>query len=479
MSGFRLLVLGPPHVERDGAPIDVGRRKTLALLVYLAVTGQPHRREELAALLWPEHDESRASAYLRRALWSLKQALGEDSVLAEREHIGLAQRPELWIDVQQFRQSLAERQRHPHAAEVVCADCLPLLRQAVALYRGDFLSGFTLPDCPQFDEWQFFQTEGLRQELAAALERLIHAHNGAGEFEPAIALARRWLALDPLHEPAHRQLMELYAAAGQRAAALRQYAECVRVLQAEIGAPPTEETTSLYAAIKANQFPPLRVQAEELQHNSEPLPTAPAHLHNAVPRHNLPAPTTSFIGRASEVAAVRSTLARPEVRLLTLTGSGGAGKTRLALNVAADVLAVFADGVLFVDLAPLSDPALVGTAIAETAGVRPSGVRPVLARLKEYFQNQQALLILDNFEHVLPAAPHVEDRRCAFAEVLSLSVAQIVESGVTKVECPECATVRTLQPRGATVRVFRRISDGRHAPPGAKRAGFGKGRRGR
>jgi len=409
VSGFRLRLLGPPGFEHDGVPIDLGRHKTIALFAYLAVTGHAHRREALAALLWPDYNQARAAAYLRRALWSLKQAVGAEGLRTEQASIGLAGQLDLWVDVHQFRQWRAASQRHGHPAEALCDACQTTLTQAVALYRGDFLSGFTLPDCPQFDEWQFFQAESLRQELAATLEQLIHGHRSRGEFEAAIACARRQLALDPLHEPAHQQLMALYAAAGQRAAALRQYDECARILEAELGAPPSDKTAQLSAAIKANQFRDATAQAAAPPPSGELLPLAPARPHDATPQHHLPAPTTSFVGRASEVAAVRDLLARPAVRLLTLSGSGGSGKTRLALQVAADVLASFADGVCFVDLAPISDPAQVALAIAESLGVRASGVRPVIERLKEYLHSQQALLILDNFEHVLPAAPAVTE----------------------------------------------------------------------
>jgi len=127
---------------------------------------------------------------------------------------------------------------------------VPPLTEAVALYRDDFLAGFTLRDSPAFDDWQFFQAESLRREMADALETLALCHSEAGQFEPAIASARRWLTLDSLHEPAHRMLMQLYALTGQRSLALRQYRECVRALESELGVPPLEETTALYESIK-------------------------------------------------------------------------------------------------------------------------------------------------------------------------------------------------------------------------------------
>ena len=152
----------------------------------------------------------------------------------------------IWVDLVRFRALLAEADRHDHVASDACPTCVAWLEEAVALYRDDFLAGFHLRDSPEFDDWRFFQAEGLRRELAGALDRLVAAHGRSGAYEVAIAHARRRLALDPLHEPAHRALMQLYEWAGQRAAALRQYQRCARVLQDELGVAPQPETTALY-----------------------------------------------------------------------------------------------------------------------------------------------------------------------------------------------------------------------------------------
>jgi predicted ATPase/DNA-binding SARP family transcriptional activator len=250
MARLALYLLGPPRIQRDGQPVEVRRRKAVALLAYLAVTAQGHSRDALATLFWPEHDQSRARAGLRRTLASLKKGLGEGWLEVDRENVGLNSNTELWLDVEAFQDRLAACGTHGHPAQEMCPDCLPLLAEAVELYCDDFLAGFTLRDSPAFDEWQFFQSESLRGGMASALERLMHGHRERGEYQPAIAYARRWLALDPLHEPAHRCLMRLYARSDQRAAALRQYAECERILQEELGVSPEDETTQLYQAIK-------------------------------------------------------------------------------------------------------------------------------------------------------------------------------------------------------------------------------------
>ena len=231
----------------------------MALLAYLAVTSAPQSRDALATLLWPDKDESQAHAYLRVVLFKLKQALGAQHIAIGREHISLPSSSDLssdfWFDVAHFRRSLVSCTTHGHAPHDVCLMCLPVLAEAVALYRADFMAGFTLPDSPEFDEWQFFQTESLRRDLASALERLVSGHSAQGELESAIAYARRWVALDQLHEPpAWRCLMDLYAQAGQRPAALRQYEECQRLLATEVGGLPEQETTALYEAIKARKI---------------------------------------------------------------------------------------------------------------------------------------------------------------------------------------------------------------------------------
>jgi DNA-binding SARP family transcriptional activator len=256
MASLRLFLLGPPRLECDGVPLKFSTRKNIALIAYLAVTGEAHTREALITLLWPELEPSRARAGLRRNLSTLRKALGGEWLVVDREIVGMDPDADLWLDVEQFRGLLQSWQGHDHPEAYVCPQCLDGLAEAVELYRGDFLEGFSLRDSPTFDEFQFFQTEGLRQELASALERLVHGHTAQAAYERAIQYARRWLSLDPLHEPAHRHLMQLYAWSGQRAAALRQYTECEQVLYEELGVPPEEETTRLYEAVKEKRLPP-------------------------------------------------------------------------------------------------------------------------------------------------------------------------------------------------------------------------------
>jgi DNA-binding SARP family transcriptional activator/pimeloyl-ACP methyl ester carboxylesterase len=263
VSSIRLSLLGVPRLERDIETLPIPRRKTLALLAYLAVTGRPHSREALATLLWPENDQSSALANLRRELSRLKSALGEQALIADRVQVELNLQAGFWLDVAAFQAELKKSLGHAHSQDSLCSECLETLQDAVAMYGNDFMAGFSLPDAPGFDEWQFFQAEELRRSLADALWRLIDSHTSRGEYAQAIPDARRWLSLDPLHEPAHRRLMQLYAWSDQRSAALRQYQECQRLLQEELGIEPEAETQALYEAIKTRQLKPPNLETRQ------------------------------------------------------------------------------------------------------------------------------------------------------------------------------------------------------------------------
>ncbi|HXV43129.1 MAG TPA: AAA family ATPase, partial [Anaerolineae bacterium] len=277
----------------------------------------------LATLLWPDYDQTHARGALRRTLSALNKALAGDWLEVDRETIGLNQNVSIWLDVAEFQHRLTGCHGHGPLGETLCSDCLGSLTEAVTLYQDDFLAGFTLRDSPDFDEWQYFQTESLRRELAGALESLVRCHIIGREFDQAITYARRWLALDPLHELAHRELMQLYVWAGQRGAALRQYRECVRIFDQELGVPPLEETTQLYTAILENRLsPPAVPMAKEALPPQTLVPPGPKPRLFDYP----------LVGRSAEWAVLLEAYAASTVNghLVVLQGEAGIGKTRLA-----------------------------------------------------------------------------------------------------------------------------------------------------
>jgi predicted ATPase/DNA-binding SARP family transcriptional activator len=336
MYHLAAFLFGHPRLERDGEPINVDTRKAIALLAYLAITGQRHSRDTLAGLLWPDYDQSHARATLRRTLSALNKALAGNWLSIDRETVGLTAEASFWLDVDEFRRYQATCRAHGHATNETCPACLEPLTQAARLYRDDFMAGFTLHDSAPFDDWQFFQADELRRDLATILERLVQYHSTQGDFSTAISYARRWLALDRLHEPAHRSLMQLYSWSGQRAAALQQYQECTQILDQELGVAPLEVTTQLYQAIRTNQGPPppapvyIPITASKneklLMRASPPYPPNTTSLPLQHAPQNYP-----FIGRQEEWSMILNAYANASTsgQVIVLEGEAGIGKTRL------------------------------------------------------------------------------------------------------------------------------------------------------
>ena len=386
MSQVKIRLLGTPQIEREGDSVSTDRRKAVALLAYLAVTAQPHTRDSLAALLWPDYDTASSYAYLRRTLWEINQLLGPGWLETERDQVWLKQDKALWVDAAAFLAHLTLFRQSPTGPEPLAA--------AAALYRDHFLTGFSLRDSAPFDSWQQLQTEHFRRELAWALEQLAALYSEQEAWDQALGYSQRWLALDPLQEAAHRQLMHVYVGRGDRAAALRQYETCAQLLKTELGLTPSADTTAVWNEIRTGYA------SQRLR------PTSPRATVAPSPGHNLPTPPTPFVGRKSELAEIDHLLASPECRLLTLIGPGGTGKTRLALQAAANALSSgspWRDGVIFVPLAPLSSPDSLVPALANALGFQfyKEGHLEPRQQLLDYVRHKQMLLVLDNVEHLL------------------------------------------------------------------------------
>jgi predicted ATPase/DNA-binding SARP family transcriptional activator len=405
---LKLYFFGAPRLEHDDHSIEVRLRKPLALWVYLAVTNRHHSRDSLADLLWPGYPATDARANLRRALSDLNASLPVDLIESNRQTIGLRQDREVWLDVAVFRR-LASGDGGADAR-------LDRLEQAADLYTADFLEGFSLPDAPDFEAWQQAEAGALTQELAAVLDRLASTYAEQGEYDRALTHARRRLGLDPFDEAAHRMLMRLYAWSGQTAAALRQYETCARTIRLEMDLEPQAETTALWQQIRANQLMPPDGRSRPVTRPEQPQPEMAVDLERALPPHNLSPQPTRFIGRQEDLFQVGQRLADPDVRLLTILGVGGMGKSRLAVEAAAQALGHFADGVWFVSLAPIQDRARLAPAILETLNLS-ANADDLVESLCQSLHKKRILLVLDNFEQLLPAAPDLSRILAAAPEV--------------------------------------------------------------
>lgn len=385
MSKLTLTFFGTPTVTLDNQPLHLGRRKALAMLAYLAVTKRRHSRAALGSLLWPMYDARAALAEVRRVLSTLKQALGSDWLTADRQEIALVQSPDLWVDVIAFRKKIMLC-RQPQAP-----DALALLSTAADLTQDEFLAGFALPDAPEFEQWQLFEGQVLRQELSWVLAQLTELLAQAGDFVAALPQAQRWLTLDPLHEPAHRRLMTIMAANGDPSAALRQYEVCAQLLHHELHIEPTAETQALYEQIREGQLKAV-INRSQL----------------ALPRHNLTQAVTPFVGRQAELRDLTQLLHKGEQRLITLTGTGGVGKTRLALQAAWHLWHEqpqrWPHGIWQVTLAAVERGEQVAAAIAEALPLVLQGKAPPDEQLRDYINGRHMLLVLDNFEQIVSGA---------------------------------------------------------------------------
>jgi DNA-binding SARP family transcriptional activator/predicted ATPase len=421
MPRLNACFFGYPVIEIDGAPVKIDRRKTLALLAYLLVNGELaiHGRESLATLFWPEMGQAEAGASLRHALWELNHELGEGWIDKEGQAIRIHLEKNGRVDVLEFRAlsdkgkqlSQTDSYRHIH-----------LLLEAVALYRGDFLAGFTLRDSPEFDRWQNETGERLRDQFAGILSSLAQAYGQAGEHDAAIVCARRWLALDPLNEAAHRALMQRYDAADQRLSALRQYDECVRILKKELGVIPEPATRAVYEKILSRKSAPAPVSGR-LTPVTEIKPAGPPV------QAALPPVATRFVGRENELQKVTGLLAKPECRLVSVIGPGGIGKTRIAIQIVqqlrgdpiqeketAPSRSAYPDGIYFISLSDASSVAVMLKRIANALGCPFREEMATLAgfadnrlRLMHFLTAKKCLLVLDNLEQLAEISTVIGD----------------------------------------------------------------------
>ena len=399
LGGFRVSV--GTHTVQEGA---WRLRKAASLVKLLALAPSHHLHSERAMdLLWPLHGRRPAANNLSQALHAARHALEpSDSraasgyLASQGEQLVLCPGGDLWVDVEAFEQAAATARRSRDTAAY---------RAALKLYAGELL-----PKDP-YEEWAEVPREGLRQLYLSLLVELGSLHEERGEYGPGIEALRRAVVEEPTREEAHIGLMRLYALGGRQAEALAQYGRLEESLSRELGAEPQGSSRELREEISTGRFPPPH----------RPLSPPKGEIFDPS-RHNLPAPRTSFVGREREIVEVKRALSM--TRLLTLTGAGGSGKTRLALEVARDLLGAYPDGVWLVELAPLSEGTLVPQAVAAALGVKERPSQPLTVTLGEFLRAKQTLLVVDNCEHLLEATAGLVDillDSCAHLRILATS----------------------------------------------------------
>jgi DNA-binding SARP family transcriptional activator/predicted ATPase len=388
-------LLGQFSIQVDDQPVEIPSRPAQALLAYLILNaGTAYRREKLAGLIWPDSGEVKARNNLRHVLWRLRKVLGADYLHADDLSISFNAGAAYQLDVA----ALEREDRSDTPTDTLIAD--------VAVYAGEFLPGF-------YEDWIALERERLQATFERKMEQLIERLNSERRWPETVEWAERWIALGQLPEAAYRALLLAHFHLGNTANISLVYQRCAAALQKELNVEPAEQTRALYQQLSKGQAP-----AGDTATPIEPAPRRSiATTHS--PRHNLPPQATPFIGRSSELAEIAQRLCSdPACRLLNISGPGGIGKTRLALEAARLHLADFADGVFFVPLVPIAAAHLMAPAIAQALQLTiPWQIDP-RAQLLEYMRDKHLLLVIDNLEHllagvellveILTAAPHIK-----------------------------------------------------------------------
>ena len=413
-------ILGP--LEVGGEPFRGGPKPRALLVSLVLARGSPASRERLVDAVWGERPPASAAHALQVYVSELRKA----GIEIDRHGDGYRLHAD-WLDAAEFEGLLETAREHRRAGRH--EEALGSLEDALALWRGPALAGL-----------EGGGTLGVERERLEEL-RVVAIEDRA---ESALALGltldlpelERLVTEHPLRERLGGLLMLGLYRAGRQAAALEAYAEIRRALD-ELGLAPAAELRALQSAI-LRQDAALDVEPESVRE-----------------RRHLPAPATPIVGRREEVEMVASLL-RGDTRLVTLTGPGGAGKTRVALRAAHELADAFADGVWFVGLAALVDPALVRPAIAQTLGLAEES-------LDDELRGRELLLLLDNFEQLLDAAPAVGKllEGAPRLRVLTTSRARLHLYGEHELEVPPLPAADAEE-----LFVSRARATGRELPPG-------------
>ena len=400
---MRVWLLGGFRVSVDARTVegDAWRlRKAAALVKLLALTPR-HRlhREQVMEALWPHLGRRAASNNLRQALYAARRVLdpaaGSRYLASQDESLVLCPRDDLWVDVDGFEDAAATARRSQDPAAYWAA---------LDLYGGELLPG------DRYEEWAEGRREGLRRTWLSLHVELARAYEGCGEYEKGIEALQRVVSEEPTNEEINAGLMRLYALSDRQREALAQYEQLQEALSGQLNAGVSASTRRLREDIASGR--PFAVQPA----------VPPTGVPSDVGKHNLPSPRTSFVGREQEMLEVKRALAM--TRLLTLTGVGGSGKTRFALEVARDLVGAYAGGVWLVELAELSDGELATQTVASALGIQEQPGQRLTDTLIESLRSKNVMLVIDNCEHLVEAAAQLVDvllDSCARLRVLTTS----------------------------------------------------------
>ncbi len=387
---LKLALLGKPKIEFEGEDVN-GRLpvKARILFYYLANNPQTHDRGQLAEWMWNGAANPRGS--LRVALKSIRNHLGGNIITATRGTVAINREHDYVLDVEEFDNLIQL------AGKVVGATERAHLRDAIEIYRGDFLEDVIIDETFLYDEWLLLERERLRQQALAAYDRLVEMSREQGDYEAGIRYAQALLQVEPWRESAHRHLMWIYNHLGRRAHALNQFDLLEEVLAEKFDVSPTEESFALYRQIASGEV------AEEAATESE-KPGAPFLAPKLAP---------FFSGRDAELADLQEKLLpQAKRRLIGLVGPPGVGKSALAIELAHRLRDAFPDGVLWMN-ADLDDPMSVAERWATAYDhdySRISDLNERTAVLRDLLAEKRALIICDEVTNAAKTRPFLPEK---------------------------------------------------------------------
>ena len=371
----QLILLGLPQVKTDQDCQALRLNNSALLLIYLAVKGDWISRSELAFLFRPDVGEGAALKQVRLLLYRAKQLAWTYNLEIQRESV----RFHISSDIQSFRKAV----RQQNWAE------------ACKQYKAPFLASYSSPNLPTYNAWLELERADLASSYKDALTRYSSALETQGSYEDAANVIAALMKLDPLDEDNLRNYLRTTYLAGHREKALELYDKFCRELALEYKALPLEVTQQL---------------ANDIRHHRNISPKGLSQQSISVPtKNNLPAQSTHFIGRKNELATLAQQLHDPMCRLLSIIGLGGIGKTRLAIALAEQQAANFKDGVCYVALENLTKAETLDRHLAQALNFTVGPNQTTKEQLEHYLKGKDLLLILDNFEHLLEAAPFVAE----------------------------------------------------------------------
>ena len=405
MAHIRIQLIGAFQLWLDDHAVsEITSPKIQALLAYLAVEStRVHSRDQLAALLWPDFPQQKARQNLRQSLSRLLKAIPQAAddipfLHVTRQEVGFNRTCAYTLDVEDYTNVLNSTRNHAHKDVVHCADCCRRLATVIDGQAGDLLDGLTADSLP-FEEWAMLKREWIRRQQLSTLDILTQHALWREDHKAAYGYAWRQIEIDPLHEEAHADAMRALALDGRPRDALAQFEQLRTILDTELGIRPSAESSALAEEIRTGLFP------RRGQNNLSSSMPAPPKTEATV-RTSLPPQFTPFVGRRDELTRIDELIVQPHCHLLTMVGVGGVGKTRLAVEAAQRTAGHFADGVYFVPLVAVTSPTQLVTAIAHAISFTLPLVAYTLAEqqdaLVRYLRTRSMLLVLDNYEHLLP-----------------------------------------------------------------------------